>query len=147
MRRAASALVALLALLCLRLPTNGVQILNVDEADFAVESGVLLDGGRPYVDFVEKKPPLVHVLYAAGLGLVGRYNLPGFRLLLIGYIFASAMLLNGLAVLLFAFSTTVSAAAATEGHDPLRGRPGIEDETRPPPMPVLRITSRLMRSG
>src|SRR5207245_1195731 len=65
--RIASVVLAVVALLALRLPTNIVPILNVDEADFAVESGVLLDGGRPYVDFVEKKPPLIYVLYAGGL--------------------------------------------------------------------------------
>ena len=95
--RAASALLALAALLCLRLPTNSVQILNVDEADFAVEAGVLLDGGRPYVDFVEKKPPLIYLLYAGALGLVGRYNLPAFRVLLIGYVLASALFLAAIA--------------------------------------------------
>lgn len=95
--RAVAAVVALLALLALRLPTNGVQILNVDEADFAVESGVLLDGGRPYVDFVEKKPPLVYYLYAGALRMVGRYNLPAFRLLLIGYVLASALVLAAIA--------------------------------------------------
>ena len=95
--RVASAVLALAALLWLRLPTNGVQILNVDEADFAVEASVLLDGGRPYVDFVEKKPPLVYLLYAGALRLVGRYNLPGFRLLLIGYVLASALALAAVA--------------------------------------------------
>jgi 4-amino-4-deoxy-L-arabinose transferase-like glycosyltransferase len=95
--RAVPALLALLALLALRLPTNGVQILNVDEADFAVEAGVLLDGGRPYVDFVEKKPPLVYYLYAGALRVVGRYNLPAFRLLLIGYVLASALVLSAIA--------------------------------------------------
>ena len=95
--RIASVVLAVVALLALRLPTNIVPILNVDEADFAVESGVLLDGGRPYVDFVEKKPPLIYVLYAGGLALVGRHNLPGLRLLLIAWIAASAFALAGIA--------------------------------------------------
>ena len=92
-----SALLALTALLWLRLPSNIVPILNVDEADFAVESAVLLDGGRPYVDFVEKKPPLVYLLYAGAMRIVGRYNLPAFRLLLIVYVLASALLLAAIA--------------------------------------------------
>ena len=95
--RAVSALLALTALLWLRLPSNIVPILNVDEADFAVESAVLLDGGRPYVDFVEKKPPLVYLLYAGAMRIVGRYNLPAFRLLLIVYVLASALLLAAIA--------------------------------------------------
>src|SRR5439155_25735530 len=94
--RIASVVLAVVALLALRLPTNIVPILNVDEADFAVESGVLLDGGRPYVDFVEKKPPLVYLVYAAALRVVGRYNLPAFRVLLIGYVLASALVLGAI---------------------------------------------------
>ena len=42
-----------------------------------------MEGGRPYVDFVEKKPPLIYVLFAAGMSLVGRHDLPALRLLLI----------------------------------------------------------------
>jgi cytochrome c-type protein NapB len=48
----------------------------------------------------------------------------------------NVVLLNGLAVLLFAFSTAVWPAAAGDGHDPLRGRAGVEEETRPPAMPA-----------
>jgi len=108
--RAVSALLALAALAWLRLPTNGVQILNVDEADFAVEAGVLLDGGRPYVDFVEKKPPVIYLLYAGALALVGRYNLPAFRLLLIGYVLASALVLAAIARKLYGEKVALLAA-------------------------------------
>jgi hypothetical protein len=95
--RIVSAALALGILLALRLPTLHVPIINVDEADFAVEAGVLLDGGRPYVDFVEKKPPLIYAAYAGALALVGRYNLPGLRLLLLGYILATALVLAAIA--------------------------------------------------
>ena len=95
--RLVSAALALGILLALRLPTIHVPIINVDEADFAVEAGVLLDGGRPYVDFVEKKPPLIYAAYAGGLALVGRYNLPGLRMLLLGYILATALVLAAIA--------------------------------------------------
>jgi len=81
----------LLALLALRLPNHRIPIINVDEADFVVEANVLLEGGRPYVDFVEKKPPLIYVLYAGGMALVGRYHLPAMRLLLIPWILATAL--------------------------------------------------------
>ena len=105
-----SALLALTALLWLRLPSNIVPILNVDEADFAVESAVLLDGGRPYVDFVEKKPPLVYLLYAGAMRIVGRYNLPAFRLLLIVYVLASALLLAAIARRLYGEKVALLAA-------------------------------------
>ena len=91
-----SAALALGVLLALRLPTIQTPILHVDEADFAVEAGALLDGGRPYVDFVEKKPPLIYAAYAGALSLVGRYNLPGVRLLLLGYVLATALVLGGI---------------------------------------------------
>jgi len=92
-----SAALALGILLALRLPTIQTPIINVDEADFAVEAGALLDGGRPYVDFVEKKPPLIYAAYAGALAVVGRYNLPGVRLLLLGYILATAVLVGAIA--------------------------------------------------
>ena len=47
-----------------RLPTLLEPILNIDEADFAVQTAVWMDGGKPYIDFVEKKPPLIHMAYA-----------------------------------------------------------------------------------
>jgi hypothetical protein len=97
MGRVISAALALGILLALRLPTIQVPIINVDEADFAVEAGSLLDGGRPYVDFVEKKPPLIYAAYAGALALVGRYNLPGVRLLLLGYVLATALVLAAIA--------------------------------------------------
>ena len=92
-----AAVLAVGVLLALRLPTLRNPILNVDEADFAVEAGSLLDGGRPYVDFVEKKPPLIYVAYAAALSLVGRYDLPGLRLLLLSYVLATALVLAAIA--------------------------------------------------
>jgi cytochrome c-type protein NapB len=46
------------------------------------------------------------------------------------------VLLNSLAVLLFVFNTATYAADASDGHDPLRGRAGVEDETRPPALPA-----------
>jgi len=96
-----AAALALGVLLALRLPTIQTPILNVDEADFAVEAGSLLDGGRPYVDFVEKKPPLIYAAYAGALSLVGRYNLPGVRLLLLGYVLATALVLGAITRRLF----------------------------------------------
>jgi len=95
--RVISAALSLGVLLALRLPTIHVPIINVDEADFAVEAGVLLDGGRPYVDFVEKKPPMIYAAYAGALALVGRYNLPGVRLLMLGYVLATALVVAAIA--------------------------------------------------
>jgi hypothetical protein len=42
-----SVLLAALALVALRVPGSRTPIINVDEADFVVEAGALLDGGRP----------------------------------------------------------------------------------------------------
>lgn len=125
-RRAASWLLALVAVVALRWPTHAVAILNVDEADFAVEAGALLDGGRPYVDFVEKKPPVVFLLYGGAMALVGRHNLPGIRVLLMGYVFATALVLAAIARRLYgeraaliagpAYALAVSAGLPMDFH-------------------------------
>ena len=45
----------LLLTVLLRLPTLWVEVLDTDEAGHAVHSQVLLDGGTPYVDFIDNK--------------------------------------------------------------------------------------------
>ena len=107
-----SSLLALAIVVAFRWPTHAVPILNIDEADFVVEAASLLDGGRPYVDFVEKKPPLIYLMYAGAMSLVGRYNLPGVRVLLMGYVFATALVLGALARRLYGERAALIAAPA-----------------------------------
>jgi 4-amino-4-deoxy-L-arabinose transferase-like glycosyltransferase len=57
--------------LTLRLQTLAVELYNGDEANYAGHALVMLDGGVPYVDFVEKKPPLIYGLYWASFRALG----------------------------------------------------------------------------
>src|SRR5689334_15050226 len=52
------------ASLVTRLPFLRHPFLNTDEAAHLLGSWELLHGGRLYIDFVDNKPPLVHLFYA-----------------------------------------------------------------------------------
>jgi 4-amino-4-deoxy-L-arabinose transferase-like glycosyltransferase len=45
-----------------------------DEGVYSVVANVIVDGGRPYVDAVERKPPLLFWTYAAVVEAAGKYN-------------------------------------------------------------------------
>ena len=45
-----------------------------DEAVYSVVANEIVDGGRPYVDAVERKPPLLFWTYAAVFKAVGKFN-------------------------------------------------------------------------
>ncbi|MGH8093781.1 MAG: ArnT family glycosyltransferase [Chthoniobacterales bacterium] len=45
-----------------------------DEETYSVVGNVIADGGRPYVDAVERKPPLLFWTYAAVVKAAGKYN-------------------------------------------------------------------------
>lgn len=45
-----------------------------DEAIYSVVANEILDGGRPYADAVERKPPLLFWTYAAVFAVAGKYN-------------------------------------------------------------------------
>src|SRR3989440_12247203 len=45
-----------------------------DEAVYSVVANEIVDGGRPYVDAVERKPPLLFWTYAAIFEVAGKYN-------------------------------------------------------------------------
>lgn len=58
-------------LLILRFQTFLHEIYNGDEANFATHAMVILDGGWPYVDTVEKKPPLIYLFYTLFFWIFG----------------------------------------------------------------------------
>lgn len=64
-------LVCLLLVTVLRSLTLHAEIIQVDEADNAAQGAVWLAGGTPYVDFVEKKPPLSYAFYALAFAVGG----------------------------------------------------------------------------
>src|SRR3977135_4030273 len=45
-----------------------------DEAAYSVVANEIVDGGRPYVDAVDRKPPLLFWTYAAVFEVAGKYN-------------------------------------------------------------------------
>jgi 4-amino-4-deoxy-L-arabinose transferase-like glycosyltransferase len=45
-----------------------------DETTYAVVAHTILDRGQPYVDAIERKPPLLFYVYAVTLGAFGRFN-------------------------------------------------------------------------
>ncbi len=60
----------LLFLTCLlRLPSLWIPILDVDETQFIGFAQVLLDGGRPYIDSLDTKPPLIYLWVAGALSV------------------------------------------------------------------------------
>src|SRR5881394_961067 len=45
-----------------------------DEAGYSVIANEIVDGGRPYIDAVDRKPPLLFWTYAAAFKIAGEYN-------------------------------------------------------------------------
>src|SRR5947209_3454036 len=51
-----------------------------DEAIYSVVAHEIVDGGRPYADAVERKPPLLFWTYAAVFKLAGKFNWPALHI-------------------------------------------------------------------
>ena len=45
-----------------------------DEAGYSVIANEIVDGGYPYLDAVDRKPPLLYWTYAAVFKVAGKYN-------------------------------------------------------------------------
>src|SRR5437660_10936333 len=45
-----------------------------DEAGYSVIANEIVDGGRPYIDALDRKPPLPFWPYAAVFKVAGKYN-------------------------------------------------------------------------
>src|SRR5437016_11033768 len=45
-----------------------------DEGPYSVVANEIVDGGRPYVDATDRKPPLLFWTYAAVFEVAGKYN-------------------------------------------------------------------------
>jgi Dolichyl-phosphate-mannose-protein mannosyltransferase len=69
---------AALALILLTVATRLPSLIHPqaidDEAVYSVVANEIVDGGRPYIDAVERKPPLLFWTYAAVFALAGKYN-------------------------------------------------------------------------
>ncbi len=74
-------LVIALVIFVSRLPALGFPILDIDEADFGVQTAVWMQGGVPYVDFVEKKTLVIHSWFGWIFKLFGTYNMTAVHLM------------------------------------------------------------------
>ena len=69
-----AALAIVLLTVAIRLPSLHHPQPIDDEAIYSVVANVIVDGGRPYVDAVERKPPFLFWTYAAVVEATGKFN-------------------------------------------------------------------------
>jgi 4-amino-4-deoxy-L-arabinose transferase-like glycosyltransferase len=69
-----AALGILLLTVAIRLPSLLHPLPIDDEAGYSVIANEIVDGGRPYIDAVDRKPPLLFWTYAAVFKIAGQYN-------------------------------------------------------------------------
>ncbi|MEP6604103.1 MAG: glycosyltransferase family 39 protein [Spartobacteria bacterium] len=69
---------AALGILCLTVLTRLPSLLYShpidDETVYSIVANEIVDGGRPYIDAVERKPPLLFWTYAAVFEIAGKFN-------------------------------------------------------------------------
>jgi len=84
---------AALALVLLTVVTRLPSLLHPwsidDEAVYSVVANEIVDGGRPYVDAVERKPPLLFWLYAGIFEATGKFNPGGLHAVALGWTLAT----------------------------------------------------------
>jgi 4-amino-4-deoxy-L-arabinose transferase-like glycosyltransferase len=64
----------ILLTIAIRLPSLLHPLAIDDEAGYSVIANEIVDGGRPYIDAVDRKPPLLFWTYAAVFKVAGKYN-------------------------------------------------------------------------
>lgn len=89
-------ILTLALLLLLRAPALTIDVLDPDEAGHAVNAGVWMDGGTPYVDFVDNKQPLVYLAFGLVFSVFGR-SLIAVHALTFPWLLATAWLLGAIA--------------------------------------------------
>ncbi len=70
----AAALGIVLLTVVTRLPSLQHPQAIDDEAPYSVVANELIDGGHPYIDAIDRKPPLLFWTYAAVFEIAGKYN-------------------------------------------------------------------------
>jgi len=78
-----------LAALVLRSASFLFDILNIDEVHFGLLGRSILNGGLPYVDAIDIKPPLTYLAFTAG-GLFGGVSLLPMHLLAVPWLVATS---------------------------------------------------------
>jgi len=69
------------------------DVVNLDEVHFGLVGRSILDGGLPYVDAIDIKPPLTYLVYTAG-GLFGGMSLWPVHLLGVAWLVATCLVLR-----------------------------------------------------
>src|SRR5437773_9576036 len=105
---------ALLGLVLLTIVTRLPALLHPlpidDEAGYSVIANEIVDGGRPYIDAVDRKPPLLFWTYAAVFKVAGKYNWKALHLLSLIWTLATMAGLYVIAKQLFDRETGLIAA-------------------------------------
>src|SRR5213592_2152258 len=81
-----------------------------DEAGYSVIANEIVDGGRPYIDAVDRKPPLLFWTYAAVFKVAGEYNWKALHLLSLTWALATMAGLYAIGKQLFDRETGLVAA-------------------------------------
>ena len=105
---AAIALVALTILT--RLPALVQTHAIDDEAIYSVVANEIIDGGKPYRDAIERKPPLLFYTYAAVYRFAGKYNWAALHIVAVLWTLATMAGLFGIGRSLFGAKTGLFAA-------------------------------------
>lgn len=84
------------AVIALRSASFFFDVLNIDEAHFALVGRAILHGGLPYVDAADIKPPLTYLPFALG-ELFGRFSLLPVHLFAVLWLFATCLVLRAAA--------------------------------------------------
>src|SRR3989338_10736767 len=90
-------LLLILASLFLRISGFSQTFLDIDESQFAGFAHVLMDGGLPYMDSLDTKPPLIYLFYALCFSIFGRYSMWGVHLMGVFVAFGVALTLYKIA--------------------------------------------------
>ena len=81
-----------------------------DEGVYALVGNAIVDGGRPYLDAIERKPPLLFWTYSTIIRIAGEYNWPALHVASTLWVFATMAGLYVLARRLFDADAGLAAA-------------------------------------
>ena len=105
-----AALGIILLTVAIRLPALLLPLPIDDEAGYSVIANEIVDGGRPYIDAVDRKPPLLFWTYAAAFKIAGEYNWVALHILSLIWTLATMAGLYVIAKQLFDRETGLIAA-------------------------------------
>src|SRR2546430_10866566 len=105
-----AALGIILLTVAIRLPSLVHPLPIDDEAGSSAIANEIVEGGRPYIDAVERKPPLLFWTYAAVFKVAGKYNWKALHLLSLTWALATMAGLYAIGKQLFDRETGLVAA-------------------------------------